>query len=379
MAPPDGEALAGPTATVQAAQLALSPDGQQLAFVASSAGSPSSLWVRDLDDTTPRLLPGTDDASYPFWSPDGRTVGFFANAQLKRVDVQGGTPQVLCEAPEPRGGTWNRDGDIVFAFSNSSSLRRIAAAGGTPTAITQLDTGRGEVSHRFPQFLPDGRHVLYRVRSTVEERSGVYVTTLGSSDARQLLDSRWSASYAPPGYLLFLTGGTLMAQRFDADALQLSGEPSPVAEGVGGSTTDNGAFSVSETGVLAFGGDTSVPTRLTWFSRTGTRLEPLVPPGTYVTARLSPDQTKLAFSRVDEQTNTPDVWSTRSRAWHVFSIHHRYRPGYSRGLVARQPAGGVPFVSVWHWRTLREDIERWAERAVDSSARVRQDPERLVA
>ncbi len=306
--PPQGEAFAGPVATVPATQLALSPDGRRLVFVASSTDSTALLWIRDMDAPLPRPLSGTDDASYPFWSPDSQTVGFFANGRLKRVDLLGGAPQILCDAPEPRGGTWNRDGVIVFAFSNNAPLNRISASGGTPTAVTVLSSSRGEVSHRWPEFLPDGRQLLYRTRSTQREHDGIYVTSLESSEPHYLVDSRWGAAYAPPGYLLFLSGGTLMAQRFDAGSRRLEGGPSPVAEGVGGATTDYGAFSVSDTGALAFAGTTNVPAQLTWFDRNGTRLDAVTPSGDYVTLRLSPDQRRVAFSRVDPEKNSPDIW-----------------------------------------------------------------------
>src|SRR5215470_3588648 len=160
---------------------AISPDGRRLAFTGTDSSGKPRLWVRQLDSLTPQPLPETDGAGYPFWSPDGRFIGFFAGGKLKKIDVSGGSPQTLCEAPNSRGGTWNRDGVIVFAPRTTSALYRVSAAGGDPAPLTTLDQA-SEASHRWPQFLPDGRHYLYLSR---QERSGIYLGSLDSKETRR--------------------------------------------------------------------------------------------------------------------------------------------------------------------------------------------------
>jgi len=168
-APVDGRVLKfsvlPPEKSTMARAMALSADGRRLAFVASSEGQ-ALLWVRSLDSLSAQALPGTEDAFSPFWSPDGRFIGFFAGGKLKKIDASGAPPQTLCDAADSRGGTWNRDGVIVFASSAFGLLYRVSAAGGEPSPVTALDQSRFETSHRWPYFLPDGRHFLYLVRSS---------------------------------------------------------------------------------------------------------------------------------------------------------------------------------------------------------------------
>ena len=182
--------------------ISVSPDGRALAFAGSGADGQGRLWVRRLDNDRPLALPGTEGASFPFWSPDGRFLGFFAEGSLKKVDVRGGAAEALCPTPQPRGGTWSREGVIVFSPSTGSGLYRISAAGGTPTALTTLDAAKREGSHRWPCFLPDGRRVLYYARSGQQENSAIYVASLDSKEARRVITASSNAAYAPPGYLL---------------------------------------------------------------------------------------------------------------------------------------------------------------------------------
>ena len=196
---------------------ALSADGRQLAFVATAEGQ-SRLWVRPLDQLTAQQLPGTEGASYPFWAPDGRALGFFAHGKLKRIDLGSSSPQILADAPSGRGGTWNRDGVLVFAPTavvGVSVLMRVMATGGTPVPVTRLVTGQG--SHRWPQFLPDGRHFLFFMAYGRPETQGVYVGTLDGGEPTRVLAAESPAVYAPPGALLWVREGVLVAQRFDPD------------------------------------------------------------------------------------------------------------------------------------------------------------------
>ncbi|HEY3123617.1 MAG TPA: protein kinase, partial [Thermoanaerobaculia bacterium] len=183
--------------------VALSPDGTRLVFVAREASGENRLWVRPLDSLSAQPLPGTENPSFPFWSPDSRFIGFFADGKLKRIDASGGPPQVLCDAPVGRGGSWNQDGVILFALV-SSPLFRVSAAGGPATPATRLDPARGEDGHRWPFFLPDGRHFLYTVTNFGSrgetEKMGIYAGSLDSKDETLLLRANSSVAYASPGY-----------------------------------------------------------------------------------------------------------------------------------------------------------------------------------
>ncbi|MFP5284359.1 MAG: protein kinase domain-containing protein, partial [Thermoanaerobaculia bacterium] len=209
----------------------LSPDGSRLVLVATGADSRTSLWVRSLDADPPRLLAGTAGAVRPFWSPDGKDIAFFADGKLKRIPAEGGAVQTVAAAPTGAGGAWGRDGTILFAPTILSPLWRVGAGGGTAVPVTRLDPARRDTSHRSPVFLPDPKSFLLFVR-TDGDRSGIYAGSLGSPDLRFLLPSTSNALYAPPGHLLFVREGNLMAQRFDAGSLELSGEPVAVAEGI---------------------------------------------------------------------------------------------------------------------------------------------------
>lgn len=291
--------------------LAISPDGRHLAFVATHEGQ-NLLWVRSLDSFTARPLAGTEvsgSPSPPFWSPDSRFIGFFGGGKLRKVDATGGPVQTLCDVVPARGGTWNRDG-VILIGTTAGTLYRVSQAGGEPTPITTLDQSRFETSHRWPYFLPDGRHFLFFVRSGKVENTGVYIGALDSKETRQLLPNVLSAAYAPPGFLIFLRNETLMAQPFDANQFKLTGEQVPIAEQVAfNSGLGRGAFSVSENGVLAFrtgGGQIDQPL---WFDRSGKQVGSLGEAGMYFNLALSPlDERQVAVDRTDPQTGTNDIW-----------------------------------------------------------------------
>jgi Tol biopolymer transport system component len=292
---------------------ALSPDGRRMAFIGFSAGK-ERLWVRSLDSDTAQPLAGTEGISTPsgpFWSPDSRFIGFFAEGKLKTIDAAGGPPQVLCNVSAPRGGAWNRDGTILFATA-SSPIARVGATGGEPQPVTTFDQTRDEASHRWPYFLPDGRHFLYFVRSNRPEYNGVYLGELSGSVAKLLVKTNTNALYAPPGYLFFLRNDTLMAQPFDAGKLELSGEPLPIAEHVSYSLgARRAAITVAENGVLAFrsgGGGGNLPV---WFDRQGHKLgslDALGTDGAYISVSLSQDEQRAAIERVDPQPGNIDIW-----------------------------------------------------------------------
>ncbi len=210
---------------------------------------------------------------------------------------------------DPRGASWGPDDTILFG-TGYGAIYRVAAAGGTPQPVTRLDASKNEGSHRWPQFLPDGRHFLFTVRSGRADQRGVYVGTLEGETRLQLLRLESNAQYVAPGYLLFLDGDTLLAQPFDSDRLVLSGQPTPIEARIGRSSRGNGAFSTARTGTIAYAGATLRTGRLTWFDRKGTALTTVGPGGEhdYADFRLSRDDTRLAASLVDPKLSLPDVW-----------------------------------------------------------------------
>lgn len=278
-----------------------------MVFVATIDGQ-SRLWLRHLNVTAAGPLRGTDGARYPFWSPDSRSIGFFAEGKLKRIDIDGGSVQTLTIAAGGRGGTWNRDGVILFAPLVGSAIFRVAAGGGDAIAVTQLAPQQN--AHRFPLFLPDGRHFLYYALSSVPERGGVYIGELGRSESRRLLDSDAAAVYASTGHLLFARQGSVFAQAFDARRFQLTGDPFHVAEQLAVNVADNVAgLSASAAGPLVYRpGGTSGHRQFTWFDRSGRELGKLggVDTGAPFGVALSPDGRHVAVSRT--VIGNTDIW-----------------------------------------------------------------------
>jgi len=287
---------------------AISPDGLRLAFVATDVSGKSLLWVRPFESIAAQPLSGTEEATLPFWSPDSRFVGFFAGGKLKKVELSAGTVQTLCGATVPRGGTWNADGVILFAPTPNDPIYRVAAAGGDSISLTKLDPARQESSHRWPYFLPDGRHFLYSVNGGPQSQ-GIYVTSLDGKENRRLLNTPNSVvAYAAPGYIFFRRESTLMGQAFDADKLELSGEPFPIAEQIGYDVASfQTFFSVSQTGVLVYSSGSYGNTQQTWIDRTGKEIGLLGGPGNFIRASVSPDGKQLAVDGVDLQGNR-DIW-----------------------------------------------------------------------
>src|SRR5262249_3124182 len=308
---PEGATIAAPGGPVGQPWLALSPDGRVLAFIAVSADGRQQLWTRPLASTTAQPLPGTDGAQAPFWSPDSRSLGFFARGKLKVVDAAGGSAQIVTDAPGFFGsGSWNRENTIVFASSpRNEGWRGVqvgAARAGQP--ITHVDRGKGQRGLFSPQFLPDGRHFLFGVGGAVGDgEAETWVGSLDGEDPRLLLRAKSAAHYAEPGYLLFKRG-PLFAQRMGGRDLRFVGEPVPLtAPEVGASSVvPYLALSASTTGSLAYGAARVEEAHLVWRDRAG-RLFGSIDGAGPSAPSLSRDGTMLAVSRTLPQTGT-DLW-----------------------------------------------------------------------
>ena len=286
----------------------ISPDGLRVAISARDSSGNALLWVRSLDSLTIQPISGTEGASSPFWSPDSRSIAFFASGKLKRIDIAGGPAQALCDTGNGAGGAWNSDGVIVFAPDTATALYRVSAAGGVSTQITALDESRQEVSHKYPQFLPDGKHFLYLAQSTRAENTAIFVGTLDSKERKFVFSTRAKAAYTP-GYMLFLRDRTLMGQAFDANKLQLTGEAFPLAEQVGFNAVLGLAnFSVSENGTLIYMSGNLSGGQPGLFDRGGKRLSSVGPPGEYFNLFLSPDEKRVAAAKSDPQSGARDIW-----------------------------------------------------------------------
>jgi serine/threonine protein kinase len=306
--PPEKAVFSGPpNLTVPVPQFALSPDGRAMVFVANASGADPVIGLRSVDQVTARPLPGTEHAQIPFWSPDSRWLGFFAEGKLKKIPVAGGPVQVLTDVSDAFGGSWSTDGSIIFA-KLSSAIFRVSSFGGIVTAVTKVDTIMN--AHRWPQFLPDGRHFLFHIQSGDPEHRGIYAGSVDGGIQKFLVHTQSGAVYASPGYLLYVDGDTLLGQAFDVARLEIKGEPFTVAEHVGRSTGFSTGASVSDTGMLAYAAAILHRGRLTWFDRAGNSFNSVGVEGDYSDFRLSPNGQTLAVSLVDSCSGLvlPEKW-----------------------------------------------------------------------
>ena len=303
---------------------AVSPDGRRVVLpVAPRAGGPVRLAIRAFDTDSFQELPGTDGANSPFWAPDSRFIGFLAEGKLKRIDVAGGPPQVVCEASGLGGGTWNRESVIVFS-GGSGPLFRVDADGGMPTPLTKLDPKRHETAHRHPWFLPDGRHFLYAATATSTDTT-VYVGSLDREMKVPVVQSDTGAIFAE-GYLLFVRQDTLLAQPFDPSRLETSGDPAVVAQNISNTrNTASASFSAADKGVLSYWAISHIPTQLAWVDRSGTVLEKVGQPSDQTGLELSPDGERVALSIYDSSRHTRDIWL------HDFARGVRTRVSFTAG------------------------------------------------
>jgi serine/threonine protein kinase/Tol biopolymer transport system component len=294
-----------------------SPDGQMLAFVANSQGQ-SIVWVRPLDGIEARRLPGTEGASGAVtWSPDGRWIAFFAEGKLKKISPSGGPAQTIGTIPGFQDAAWGASGEIIFRATNRAAILGIAETGGAPKAITKLDAARGENSHRFLQFLPDGRRFLFTARCADRNNNALFVGSIDSPQLTRIMSAQSRVKYVPgengrPGNLFFYKDGALMALPFDLDRMGLAGEPDAVFDKISFVAASIVAgFDVSDDGrtviVEVLGANDNL---LTWFARDGTRQDTVGAPGDYIQVRLSPSGDRVAYSKPDDRTGNRDIWYT---------------------------------------------------------------------
>jgi len=299
------------------AGVALSPNGKRLVFGTRETDGSSRLWVKELDSLEPYAVPGAEGGLFPFWSPDSRSIGFFAKGKLKTVEASTSPPppRELADVVEPRGGSWGEDGTILYSPQNFVPLMRVSSSGGAPSPATQLDRSAAETAHRWPNFLPGGRRFLYDIRRLGPDGQslqggphGVYVGSLDGKEKRLVLSEDTSAAYCPPGYLLFRRANNLMAVACDPDSLVPRGEPTVLARDIEGfSGTGASIFSVTPDVLVYSPRVGATPAQMVWFDRTGRELATMGPPDRYVYLGPSRDGRSVVTARIEDPL-PPDLW-----------------------------------------------------------------------
>jgi serine/threonine protein kinase len=310
--PPEELSFATQSGGLGGGHVALSPDGSMLTFVAADSLGKTHLMVRALNALNAKELPATEGASYPFWSPDNRYIGFFQSGKMKKIEAAGGPSVTICDARDGRGGSWNQDGVIIFSNS-SDPIYEVPAAGGAAIAVTKRDPSRNEQTHRWPHFLPDGKHFLYFSRSSFggveREEDALFVGSLDGKVNKRLMPAKGNVVYAS-GYLIYLREKTLMAQPFDASKLETCGDANPIAEPVEYSLDFNRAvFSASQNGILIYqASSTQIGYQLEWFDRAGKSIGKILEPAGYGGVSISPDGKRIAFDIFDYESRNRDIW-----------------------------------------------------------------------
>jgi serine/threonine protein kinase/Tol biopolymer transport system component len=325
--PPDGETFA--LTGNYAGPPQLSPDGRYLAFVGINKEGVHRLWIRYLSDPKPQLIANSEAATEPFWSPDSRSVGYFASGKMYRVDITGGSPRLITDATNGRGGAWNSSGTILYGPNPTVGLWTVADSGGSGQPFSRPDPLVHSANRRWPQILPDGQHFICFARSDVSAaESGIFAGSLDGSALKLVLHTDSSAIYAAPGYLLYIQGGVLVAQKFDTRTLSVSGTPLPVAQHAEvNAIIYRGIMTASDNGLLVFGTGSGQQGSYTmnWTDRAGKVLGTIGDPAEYTDPRISHDGTKLAVS-IDTGEGGNNIW--------VFDLVHgtRNRVTFGNGI-----------------------------------------------
>jgi serine/threonine protein kinase/Tol biopolymer transport system component len=341
--------------------LALSPDGSMLAFAAEDSTG-VRLWVRPLRSAVPILLPGTEKCYLPFWSPDNKFIAFFTEGKLKKVEASGGSAVTICDAPGASGGSWGKDGTIIFTSLRTAGLFRVSSQGGTPTAITGTDTTNADLFFVAPSFLPDGKHFLYTsytkpmVVTAHSEDNAIFVGSLDSPDHKVIMKGS-SNAVAASGRILFARDNTLLAQEFDADRLEVKGEPAVIAEQVQFSERiAYSDFSASQTGMLVYQTRvSSLDGLLSVYDRSGKLLRSIGEASSYDDPIFSPDGSAIAYTLYEGGDRRGDIWiadlARGASSRFTFSSAEEDDPVFSpdglsiayssEGDLALKPTGGV--------------------------------------
>jgi len=285
----------------------ISPDGRILAFDATDSSGKHRIWIRPLNALQAHALAGTEGSNRPFWSPDGKYLAFIADGKLMKVDVSGGPPQKICDAPTGSDGTWAPDGIILFDGTGSDPIYRVPASGGIPTIMVKPEASRKETQIGWPEVLPDGKHFLYMAIGVKTSESTYRIASLDGKENRPFAPAQSAITYVEPGYLLFLRERTLVAQPFDKKALKTVGEPIPLAEKVGTDNVGLGRFSVSREGTLAYRTG-EITDRMVWVDRNGRELETIADLARYHNPTFSPDGRRLAYDMADPHSGKGDIW-----------------------------------------------------------------------
>ncbi|MCA1583116.1 MAG: serine/threonine-protein kinase [Acidobacteria bacterium] len=285
----------------------ISPDGRTIAFNAVDSTGKTRIWVRPLNALAAQALAGTDGTTRPFWSSDSRSLGFFADGKLKKIDVSGGPAQKICDAPTGADGSWSSEGIILFDGRANDPILRVSAAGGTAVVAAKPESSRKETGVGWPEFLPDGRHFLYLTTGAKPDDTMYRVGLLDSTESLPLAPAQTLVTYAPPGYLLFVRDKTLVAQPFDLKMRKTKGEPLPLAEHIATDSVGLARFSVSRNGTLVYRTGES-GNRMLWVDRSGRDLETLGEPGEYHNPTFSPSGDRVAFDMADPRSGKLDIW-----------------------------------------------------------------------
>jgi len=286
----------------------ISPDGRLLAFDATDSTGVPQIWIRPLDALEAHALAGTEGSSRPFWSPDSRFLGFMAGGKLKKIEVSGGPAQTICDAPSGSDGTWGKDGTILFDGQVNDPIQRVPATGGVAKAEVAAERAQGIAGVGWPEFLPDGRHFLYVAIGQKLADSKVLLRALDGKEAKPLLGTASRVQFAPPGYLLYVREETLVAQRFDARALKVTGEPTPIAENLGTDAVGLAHFSASETSVLTYRAGETRARQLVWVDRNGKELGVLGETAEYGDLWFSPDGKRMVIDMPESRSGNLDLW-----------------------------------------------------------------------